>query len=124
MNKNQMSTSNQQFTFEKLVVWNVAKEALVLILGHKARLKGIPGEVASQLERAAVSVVCNIAEGAGRSSANDQRNRYVIARGEANEAAAMVEVAAIYGAIGEELHGELRGRHLSVTRMLNAMIAR
>lgn len=38
-----------------------------------------------QMRRASVSILCNIAEGAGRWSARDQRNFYVIARGSALE---------------------------------------
>lgn len=45
-----------------------------------------------QLERASLSVVCNIAEGAGRRSRKDKRRFYAIARGSATETAAIVDV--------------------------------
>jgi len=47
---------------------------------------------ADQLTRAAESVVRNIAEGAGRWSQADSANRYKIARGEAMECAASLDV--------------------------------
>jgi four helix bundle protein len=52
-----------------------------------------------QLERASLSVVLNIAEGAGRRSRKDKRRFYAMARGSACECAAAVDV--------------LRHRHLS-----------
>jgi four helix bundle protein len=50
-----------------------------------------------QLRRASLSIVLNIAEGAGRSSGPDKRHFYVIARGSAMESAAIVDVARIRG---------------------------
>ena len=49
-------------------------------------------ERAEQLVRSAESVVRNIAEGAGRWSEADSRSRYKIARGEAMECAASLDV--------------------------------
>jgi len=45
-----------------------------------------------QLERASLSVVLNIAEGAGRRSSPDKRRFYEIARGSTTETAAIVDV--------------------------------
>ena len=78
-----------QFTFENLKVFQIAREALRIVIEHRERLKGLPGEMRNQLERALVSVVANIAEGAGRDSRADQRRHYAIARGSAQEAAAI-----------------------------------
>ena len=48
-----------------------------------------------QLERASLSVVLNIAEGAGRRSSPDKRRFYEIARGSTTETAAIVDVLAV-----------------------------
>ena len=110
-------------SFRKLQVHQVAKQALQVALAHRAHWRGLPGEMGPQLERALVSVTLNIAEGAGRWSAADQRRHYQIACGSATEAAACVEIAAMYGAptaLCEELDS-LLGR---VVQMLGAMIRR
>jgi four helix bundle protein len=48
--------------------------------------------VKDQLERAALSVVLNIAEGGGRRSRRDKARFYTIARGSATEVAALMDV--------------------------------
>jgi four helix bundle protein len=110
-------------SFRKLEVYRVAKEALQLTLANRGNWRGLPGEMGPQLERALVSVVLNIAEGAGRWSAADQRRHYQIACGSATEAAACVEIAAMYGAPRDlcEQIDALLGR---VTQMLAALIRR
>jgi four helix bundle protein len=76
---------------EKLVCYELALELQVQVLcgtlapaGHRV--------LQDQLERASLSVVCNIAEGAGRRSRKDKRRIYAIARGSAAETAAIVDV--------------------------------
>jgi ABC-2 type transport system ATP-binding protein len=76
-------TPNEQFGFERLDAYRVAKEALEVLLRYRGKLRGLPGDLASQLERAAVSTVANICEATGRTGVADRRNRYAIARGEA-----------------------------------------
>ena len=115
-------TDNQLFHFERLEVYGLAREALVASVRCRARLRGLPGEVGSQLERAMVSVVANIAEGAGRQSIADRKRHFAIARGSATEAGGLVEIARVYGALDEADHSALRGRLLRVTWMLTAMI--
>ena len=65
-------------------------------------LRGLPGELASQLERSAVSVVANICEGTGRVGMADRRQRFAIARGEANEAAGLVEIVRMHELFSNE----------------------
>ncbi len=110
-------------SFRKLEVYRVAKQALEVALNHRGNWRGLPGEMGPQMERALVSVVLNIAEGAGRWSAADQRRHYQIACGSATEAAACVEIACMYGApsvVCEQIDGLLH----RVTQMLGAMIRR
>ena len=79
------------FSFEGLDVYRVAYGALKIVLGHRSRLRGLPGEIASQMERAAVSTVSNLCEATGRAGKADRRQRFAIARGEANEVGSMME---------------------------------
>lgn len=53
--------------------------------------------LADQMQRAAVSTVLLIAEGANRRGAGEKRHRFSLARGECAECAAAVELAAALG---------------------------
>ena len=70
-------TQALRFGFEGLEVYGAAREVLAVVVAGKAALRGVPGEVGSQLERAVVSVVANIAEATGRESAADGRRTTV-----------------------------------------------
>jgi four helix bundle protein len=109
------------FSFEKLEVFRVAREALAAHVAVRACFRGLPGEIAPQLERALVSVVANIAEGAGRESRADQRRHFTIARGSAQEAAAILSIAELYGVVPEEARVLMRKRLLSTVKMLFAL---
>ena len=58
--------------------------------------------LADQLSRAGLSVVNNIAEGAGKFSPGDKRRYYLAASGSASECAAMLDVCFRRGLISEE----------------------
>ena len=114
--------THTQFTFERLEVYQAAREALARGIRVRARIKGLPGELCNQLERALLSTVANIAEGAGRETAADQKRHYVIARGSANEAGAQLEVVRLYGVLEESEAQAIRELLLRVVMMLNRMI--
>ena len=94
---------------EKLIAWQVACELLRLV-----RQAGIRDpKLRDQAIRAAQSACLNIAEANGRFSLADRRRVFAIARGEATEAAAAVQVAAMTGQCAEtaaELAARLGGR--------------
>ncbi|MDN5200165.1 four helix bundle protein [Fulvivirgaceae bacterium BMA10] len=78
------------FDFEKLLVYQKAK-----VFNHKVREfirnNKIDTSSKNQLQRAALSIVLNIAEGSGRSSSADKRNFYIIARGSVFECVAIFD---------------------------------
>jgi len=74
-----------------------------------------------QLERASLSVVANIAEGAGRVAVKDKRRFYAIARGSATEVAALLDVLRARGDISAAAHARARGQLLRVVRMLSRL---
>lgn len=78
----------------RLIAYAVAKELLVAVV--EARIKD--GEIKDQALRAAKGCALNIAEAAGRQSVKDKARVFAIARGEAAEAAAAIEIAALIGA--------------------------
>jgi four helix bundle protein len=79
-------------SFQRLDVYQRAIEFLALVGDIVDDLPKGHAERSDQLVRAAESVVRNIAEGAGRWSDADSAKHYKIARGEAMECAASLDV--------------------------------
>jgi four helix bundle protein len=82
----------------RLVAFQVAVEFLSAVRVAAIR----DASLRDQALRAAKSVCLNIAEGAGRKSRADKARVFAIARGEALEATAAVEIAAAAGDAGED----------------------
>ncbi len=78
---------------QRLVAYHVAIELLVAIKGADIR----DAKLRDEALRAAKSAVLNIAEGAGRVTRADKGRAFTIARGEALEAFAALETAAVIG---------------------------
>lgn len=79
-------------SFQRLDVYQRSIQFLALVYDIVDQLPKGHGDRADQLVRAAESVVRNIAEGAGRCSEADSSKHYEIARGEAMECAACLDV--------------------------------
>jgi four helix bundle protein len=77
----------------KLIAFEVAKELLVAVRETHVR----DASLRDQALRAAKSACLNISEGAGRASKADKARVYAIARAEAGEAAAAIEIAVLSG---------------------------
>ena len=109
-------------SFQRLDVYQRAIEFLALVFDVTGELPKGHAERADQLVRAAESVVRNIAEAAGRCSPADCAKHHKIARGEAMECAASLDVMRIRGVISEERYA--RGIRLleGVVAMLTKMI--
>lgn len=77
--------------FEELPVWQAAIEFAIKVFEFtaKAEFRGV-GDVKNQLERAAVSVSNNIAEGFERGTTTELINFLYIARGSAGECRSML----------------------------------
>ena len=105
---------------EKLVCYDLALELHVLCgtlvpASHRV--------LQDQLERASLSVVCNIAEGAGRRSRKDKRRMYAIARGSATETAAIVDVLRLRRLAPEGACASARTLALRVVQLLTKLDA-
>ena len=80
------------FDHEKLDVYRLAVEFVARandVIEHLPRGRGY---LSDQLQRAALSIVLNIAEGAGKFSQADKSSFYTRARGSATECAAVLDV--------------------------------
>lgn len=81
-----------QLDHERLDVYDLALQFLVLANGI---IEGLPrgrSHLADQFTRASLSIVLNLAEGAGKHSKLDKRRYYLTARGSATESAALLDV--------------------------------
>jgi four helix bundle protein len=87
-----------QLPHHKLIAFEVAKELLVAVRDAHVKDSGLK----DQALRSAKSAALNCAEGAGRVSRADKARVFAIARAEAGEAAAAVELAALTGDASEE----------------------
>ena len=82
----------EQLDHERLDVYRLALDFLVLANGI---IEGLPrghSHLADQFTRASMSVVLNVSEGAGKLSKPDKRRFYLTARGSATESAALLDV--------------------------------
>lgn len=81
-------------SFRDLVVWQRARELAILLyrLTREFPREELYG-LTSQLRRAGVSIVSNIAEGSGRGTRADYRSFLRVARGSALEAQAQLMIA-------------------------------
>ena len=89
----QNTTSRSCLPHHKLVAYGVAVELLVAVRDSRVR----DSKLRDEATRAAKSACLNTAEGAGRVSRADKARAFAIARGEAVEAVAAVEIAALMG---------------------------
>ena len=81
----------QALDHERLDVYHLALDFLVFA---NSVIEGLPRgrrHLADQFTRASMSVVLNIAEGAGKVSKTDKRRYYLTARGSATESAALLD---------------------------------
>jgi four helix bundle protein len=75
-----------------------------------------------QMQRAAVSVPSNIAEGRGRSTVRDYRNFVFHARGSAYELETQIEIAKMLGYLADEAATRLTEKANEVQRLINGLI--
>ena len=89
---------------EGLDVYQLALDFLVVA---NATIEGLPrgrSHLTDQFTRASLSIVLNIAEGAGKLSKLEKRRYYMTARGSATESAALLDVCARRELLGEIEH--------------------
>ena len=88
----------KSFVYHKLQVWNLAKD---LVIEVYKLTKGFPAEekygLASQINRAVISIASNIAEGSGRTGRKDQAHFTQVAYGSLMEVACQAEISCDLG---------------------------
>jgi four helix bundle protein len=107
---------------EKLDVYRVALEFQALAGGLVPK-RG-HAELRDQLDRASISIVLNIAEGAGRTSAPDKARFYAMARGSAAECAAILDLLWARSLVAATTRRRARALLVRAVQMLTRLVAR
>jgi four helix bundle protein len=110
------------FDHEKLDVYHAAIEFVGKANSIVEELPRGRGYLADQLQRATLSIVLNIAEGAGKFSAPDKAVFYVRAKASAMESAAVLDVCAKLRLTKIALVEESKALLLRIVQMLTKLI--
>jgi four helix bundle protein len=111
------------FAFEKLIVYQKAIDFADCVC---KLTDGFPRGcffLSDQLNRAALSIATNIAEGNGRFTKPDRRNFFGIARGSVQECVPLLELARRRSLIKEEEHESPKGHLEEIAKMLSGLIS-
>lgn len=108
--------------YRDLIVWQKSMDLVVEIykiteIYPKSERFGL----VSQMQRSAVSIPSNIAEGYRRGTKKDYRNFVLIAYGSSSELETQVEIAKRLQYISQEQCGKIDQLLLEVAKMLNAL---
>jgi four helix bundle protein len=110
------------FMFENLEVYQKAVDFADEIAGlTEGFLRGY-GFLVDQLNRAALSIATNLAEGNGRFTKSDGRHFFTIARGSAQECVPLLEVARRRGLLQEAAALDLKERLENIAKMISGLI--
>jgi len=110
------------FMFEKLVVY---QKAVSFAEKTAALTEGFPrgyGFLADQLNRAALSIATNIAEGNGRFTKSDRKHFFTIARGSTHECVPLLEVRFRRGLVDRPRHEALCEEMEVMAKMISGLI--
>lgn len=119
-----MAMVSQQFAFQRLEVYQVAKAVAQMTIENRRHWSALPGELAERLARAVNGLLAEIASGAAMTDAAEQRRHFQVARSRANEAMSCIELARMYGVVPTELRHAIAQQLARVDGMLNGMIRR
>jgi len=108
---------------KKLDVW---QQAIKLTQTIYEMTREFPAEekfgLVSQMRRAAVSIPCNIAEGAARQGKKEFRNFVSMAQGSLSELDTQLELAVLLGYLNRERLDKLSNQLLRIDKMLTGLI--
>ena len=111
-----------QFSFEKLEVWQLAKELVLQIYGISKKFPDSEKYgLMSQMNRAAVSVASNIAEGSSRISKKDQAHFSQLAYSSLMELVCQLDICKDLDFIVKEEHTKIRKTILFLSNKINAL---
>jgi four helix bundle protein len=107
--------------YEKLDVYQCAIQHLAFVFKSLPNVPRGYSALVDQWRRAAVSIPLNIAEAVGKTSEADRNNRYAIARGEAMECGAILDVVRLIEAVPDTELAAAKSLLVRVVGMLSKM---
>ena len=110
------------FDFEKLEVYQKAKSFNRGIRAGILNYSQLDNATKNQLTRASMSVMLNIAEGAGRFTKPDKRHFYIIARGSVFECVAILDFLQDEGSIEQSTYLKFYDLAEELSKMLFSTI--
>ena len=110
------------FAFEKLLVYQKSVTLTDAVCAVTGRFPRGYYFLADQLNRAALSIATNLAEGNGRFTARDRRNFFGIARGSVQECVPLLDIARRRQLLGPEDHARLMGDLEEISRMVSGLV--
>jgi len=110
------------FAFEKLQVYQKAIDFADQVASLTEEWPRGYGFLRDQLNRAALSVAANLAEGNGRFTKADRKNFFGISRGSVQECVPLLELARRRALMDDARHGELKDNLEEIARMLSGLI--
>jgi four helix bundle protein len=113
-----MADSGPMLDYEKLDVYHCAIENLAFVFRTVPLIPRGYSALVDQWRRASMSVPLNIAEGVGKTSAADRSNRYAIARGEAMECGAILDVVRVLDVVPA---GDVNAAKKTVERLVSML---
>ena len=111
------------FVFEKLMVYQKAIAFADCVCTLTRNLPRGYFSLGNQLNRAALSIAANLAEGNGRFTKPDRKNFFGIARGSVQECVPLLELAARQGLLKPDRHEQLKDDLEEIARMLSGLIS-
>lgn len=121
-------TTTQQFSHEKLEVYQVALSFVGwlanLLPELKANKEARIGEVVDQIDRASTSIVLNLAEGNGRRATKQRARFFDDARGSATECAGCLDLMVAKRLVSAERVEEGKTILVRVVSMLTKLVDR
>jgi four helix bundle protein len=108
--------------YESLKVYQKAFEFNSKVYRYLKSSTQLPAYTKSQLGRASMSIMLNIAEGTGRNSPRDKKNFQVIARGSALECSSLITFLHHEAEIDGKLKEDLLSLLEEISKMLYTMI--
>jgi len=109
------------FDFEKLEVYQVAKNLNTDVLRFLFSHTGLDPYIKDQWKRCSIGTVLNLAEGTGRISDADKKHFFTMARGSVFECVSLLQMTRELNLMDEALYNKLYGKYEQLSKMLLGM---
>ncbi|HTX88431.1 MAG TPA: four helix bundle protein [Bacteroidales bacterium] len=109
------------FDFEKLDVYQIAKEQNIKVLTYLKNASDLDPYFLDQWKKATLSILLNLSEGTGRMTDSDKRHFLTIARGSVFESVAILDIMKNMNLLPEETYQDFYNRYEQISKMLLGM---